>query len=573
MSSIREALTEPLFLVSAGAILAVLGWGLVYLRRQGPSRNETGAVRLAAEAQPVPVGQDPRLRDDASFLEEPTVPDVTFADVAGLDEAVEELREIKEYLLDPERFSRLGATLPRGILLAGPPGTGKTLLTKALAGETGVPFQVLSASSLVEVYVGTGPARVRKVFAEARKQAPSIVLLDELDAIGRTRAAHAIGGTEERESTLNQLLVEMDGFNPAEGVLVVGATNRPDVLDPALLRPGRFDRRLMITPPDLGGRRAILAVHARGKPLSADADLEGIARRTAGFTGADLANVMNEAALLTGRRRKTGIGAGELEEAIDRLLTGPQRASRVISPKDKRVIAYHEAGHVLVGWCLNQGQDVHRVSVVARGSAHGYTLSVPIEDRVLLSRSELEAQLAVLLGGRVAEEAVFSDPTTGAQDDLERASVLARKMVAEYGMSDAVGPVRVDAGVDRWPFGREGGAGAGDVGSEIRRLLGAARSAASAIVSKHRDALDLLADRLIRSETLDRYEIESLLTDVPRCGAGSGRPAEGTRTEPAALPGEPAPPLRKRTPARGRRVSSFPLDKAKEKLLATEAAS
>ncbi|MDQ3897188.1 MAG: ATP-dependent zinc metalloprotease FtsH, partial [Actinomycetota bacterium] len=457
---------------------------------------------------------------------EPRVPDVTFADVAGLDEVVEELREIRDYLLDPGRFRAVGATLPKGFLLVGPPGTGKTLLTKALAGEAGIPFQVVSSASLVEVYVGVGAARVRSIFAQARKKAPSIVLLDELDAIGRSRSLYAGAGQEERESTLNQLLTEMDGFEPATGVLVVGATNRPDVLDPALLRPGRFDRRLVVSPPDLPGRRAILKVHARCKPLDPGADLDAIARRTAGFTGADLANVMNEAALLTGRRHRSRVGAEELEEAIERLMTGPRRPTRAISARDKQVIAYHESGHVLVGWILAHGQDVHRVSVVARGRSHGYTLSVPTEDRLLVSRSELLTQLAVLMGGRVAEELVFADPTTGAEDDLARASALAQRMVGGYGMSERVGLLSYASNEDappepiRTPVATE-------VTAEVRRLLREAYDRACASLSEHRAELDRLADRLVTMESLDKAEIEQLLADVPRQAAASMRPGPG----------------------------------------------
>ncbi|HEX3623722.1 MAG TPA: ATP-dependent zinc metalloprotease FtsH, partial [Acidimicrobiales bacterium] len=464
---------------------------------------------------------------------------VTFADVAGLDEAVEELREIRDYLVDPERFRSLGATLPKGVLLVGPPGTGKTLLTKALAGEAGVPFQVLSAASLVEVYVGVGPARVRKIFADARKKAPSIILLDELDAIGRTRSSHAAGGQEERESTLNQLLLEMDGFDSGGGVLVVGATNRPDVLDPALLRPGRFDRRLFVSPPDLKGRRAILGVHARGKPLGPGTDLEAIARRTAGFTGADLANVMNEAALLSGRRRKRLVGREELEEAIDRLMSGPRRPSRVISALDKQVIAYHESGHVLVAWRVARGHDVHRVSVVARGQSHGHTLSVPTEDRLLVARSELLVELAVLMGGRVAEELVFADPTTGAEDDLARASALAHKMVADYGMSDMVGLLSLGSSAEA--VSAAAGVALGDlrtspvaaeVTSEVRRLLSDAHARATAILTAHRPQLDRLAERLVSAESLDKAEIDDLLADVPR----EPRPSRPEYDRPRARP-------------------------------------
>ena len=399
----------------------------------------------------------------------------------------------------------------------GQPGTGKTLLTKALAGEAGVPFQVVSSASLVEVYVGVGSARVRQVFAEARRSAPSIILLDELDAIGRTRARHAAGGQEERESTLNQLLLEMDGFDPSTGVLVVGATNRPDVLDPALLRPGRFDRRLFVSPPDLRGRRAILAVHARNKPLGLGADLDAIARRTTGFTGADLANVMNEAALLSGRRHKSTLGPAELEEAIDRTLSGPQRLTHVIPTRDKRVIAYHEAGHAVVGWVLALGYDVHRISIVARGQSHGHTLSVPTEDRLLFTSTELSAQLAVLLAGRVAEEIVFGDPTTGAEDDLARATALAEKMVKDFGMSRAVGL--------RSAGGPYGGADPTDsaesrrIDDEVGRLIDEAHDRACAIVVDHRPHLDRLAERLIAAETLDKDEIDHLLAEVPRTAA------------------------------------------------------
>ena len=513
MSPIVESLREILFPLSVVALVGGGVWAFIYLRR-GAASDAARSLRMA-DTQPVPAMTGPLSGPRGLGLAEPvteaSIPQVSFADVAGLDEAVEELREIKEYLLDPERFRSLGATLPKGVLLVGPPGTGKTLLTKALAGEAGIPFQVVSSASLVEVYVGVGSSRIRRIFADARKKAPSIVLLDELDAIGRTRSTHAAGGQEERESTLNQLLLELDGFDPANGVLVIGATNRPDVLDPALLRPGRFDRRLFISPPDLNGRRAILGVHARGKPLGADADLDAVARRTPGFTGADLANIMNEAALLTGRRRRTHLGADELEEAIDRLLTGPSRPSRVISPLDKQVIAYHEAGHTLVAWSLALGKDVHRVSVVARGQSHGYTLSVPTEDRLLLSRSELLAELAVLMGGRVAEELVFADPTTGAQDDLARASALAEKMVGDYGMSDTVGLMRVGpySELRSTPVTNE-------VTTEVRRLLADAHARATSILTEHRRSLDRLADRLVAAESLDKAEIDRILVDVAR---------------------------------------------------------
>ena len=515
MPGYTEMLGQPLFVVSAVALLGAGVWAYFYLRRSAPLTELPAAhkrVPIAAQAEVDPL---PPARQAE---ENPAVPGVTFADVAGLDEAVEELRELKDYLLDPERFRRLGARLPRGVLLVGPPGTGKTLLTKALAGEAGVPFQVVSSASLVEIYVGVGPARVRQVFAEARRIAPSIILLDELDAVGRTRARQAAGGQEERESTLNQLLLEMDGFDPSTGVLVVGATNRPDVLDPALLRPGRFDRRLFVNPPDVRGRRAILEVHARNKPLGNGANLDAIARRTTGFTGADLANVMNEAALLSGRRHKRELGAAELEEAIDRTLGGPERRTQVISARDKRVIAYHEAGHAVVGWALAIGYDVHRISIVARGQSHGHTLSLPTEDRLLHTSSELSAQLAVLLAGRAAEEIVFGDPTTGAQDDLARADILAEKMVRDFGMSGAVGLRSAGGGSDAGHVGSHaaGSARARRIDDEVRRLIDEAHNRACVIVGVHRAHLDRLADRLIAAETLEKGEIDQLLAEVPR---------------------------------------------------------
>ncbi|HEX2047361.1 MAG TPA: ATP-dependent zinc metalloprotease FtsH [Acidimicrobiales bacterium] len=535
---VMEALGQPLFLFCLLAVITVGLWASFYLGRGARPRpadpqrySAQSRVPLAAEAMVAPLAAPRAPEEDAS------VPKVTFAEVAGLDEAVEEMRELKDYLLDPDRFSRLGASLPRGVLLVGPPGTGKTLLTKALAGEAGVPFQVVSAASLVEIYVGVGAQRVRQVFAQARKRAPSIILLDELDAIGRTRARQAAGGQEERESTLNQLLLEMDGFDPAAGVLVVGATNRPDVLDPALLRPGRFDRRLFVNPPDLRGRRAILEVHARNKPLGGGANLDAIARRTIGFTGADLANVMNEAALLSGRRHKPYLGPEELEEAIDRTMTGPQRFSQVISERDKCMIAYHEAGHAVVGWAVAHGHEVHRISIVARGQSHGYTLSVPIEDRLLLTRSELAAQLAVLLAGRVAEELVFADPTTGAEEDLARATALAHKMVREYGMSDVTG-LRSFGRVDESEGEAAGPGVPSRVDAEIDRMIEEAHARARAILSTHLEHLDHLADRLMTAETLEKAEIDRLLAGVPRHRAapprvGASGPDTGARRRPA----------------------------------------
>src|SRR5437899_3409021 len=378
-------------------------------------------------------------------------PKITFNDVAGVDEAVEELEEIKEFLESPAKFQQMGAKIPKGVLLFGPPGTGKTLLARALAGEAGVPFFSISGSDFVEMFVGVGAARVRDLFEQAKASAPAIVFVDEIDAVGRHRGAGLGGGHDEREQTLNQLLVEMDGFDVRTGVILMAATNRPDILDPALLRPGRFDRQVVIDRPDLRGREQILKVHARGKPLADDVTLDTVARRTPGFTGADLANVVNEAALLSARRNRQDITMDEMEEAIDRVIAGPQRKSRVISEKEKEVIAFHEAGHALVGWALPNADPVHKVSIISRGRALGWTLPLPVEARFLVTRSELIDQLAMLLGGRVAEELVFQDPTTGAQDDLERATKIARKMVCEYGMSETLGPMTLGEKVDQ-PF-------------------------------------------------------------------------------------------------------------------------
>ena len=362
-------------------------------------------------------------------------PKITFADVAGLDEAVEELQEIKEYLEAPQKFQAMGAKIPKGVLLFGPPGTGKTLLARAVAGEAGVPFFSISGSDFVEMFVGVGASRVRDLFEQAKANAPSIVFMDEIDAVGRHRGAGLGGGHDEREQTLNQLLVEMDGFDIKGGVILIAATNRPDILDPALLRPGRFDRQIVVDRPDLNGRIGILKVHTRGKPMSDDADVEVLARRTPGFTGADLANVVNEAALLSARFSRKEISMNELEEAIDRVVAGPERRSRVISEQEKKVIAYHEAGHALVSHALPNADPVHKVSIVSRGRALGYTLTLPTEDRFLVTRSQLVDELAMLLGGRVAEEIVFNEPTTGAQDDIQRCTRIAKQMVMQFGMS------------------------------------------------------------------------------------------------------------------------------------------
>ena len=388
----------------------------------------------------------------------PDLPKVGFKDVAGVDEAVEELQEIKEFLADPRRFQALGARIPKGVLLYGPPGTGKTLLARAVAGEAGVAFFSISGSDFVEMFVGVGASRVRDLFKEAKEAAPCIVFVDELDAVGRHRGAGIGGGNDEREQTLNQLLVEMDGFNPNQNIIVIGATNRPDVLDPALLRPGRFDRQIVVDRPDRIGRRKILAVHARGKPLAPEVDLDSLAAGTPGLTGAELANLINEAALLAARRGLTAIGQAELEEGVMRVIAGPERKTRVFSELERRITAYHEMGHALVGHFLEHTDPVHKISIVSRGQALGLTISLPTEDRFLTSRSALMDQLAMVIGGRAAEELVFQEITTGAANDLERATAMARQMVTRLGMSEKLGP-RVFGSDPHQPFlGRELGA-------------------------------------------------------------------------------------------------------------------
>jgi cell division protease FtsH len=451
------------------------------------------------------------------------MPKVTFKDVAGVDEAVEELTEVKEFLENPAKFQSVGAKIPKGVLLYGPPGSGKTLLARAVAGEAGVPFFSISGSDFVEMFVGVGAARVRDLFEQAKTNAPAIVFVDEIDAVGRQRGAGLGGGHDEREQTLNQLLVEMDGFDVKTGVIMIAATNRPDILDPALLRPGRFDRQIVVDRPDLKGRKAILEVHARGKPMDGDADLEVLARRTPGFTGADLANVMNEAALLTARGGKKEIGMHELEESIDRVVAGPERRSRVISDKEKKVIAYHEAGHALVGHALPNADPVHKISIIPRGRALGYTLSLPTEDKFLVTRSELIDELAMFLGGRVAEELVFEDPTTGAQDDIDRATKIARQMVTEYGMSDKLGPLTLGQKQEQVFLGRDFASHpdysdniAFEIDKEIRRLIDEAHAEALEILTLHRATLDKIVDALLEKETVEKGELSELLSPVKK---------------------------------------------------------
>jgi cell division protease FtsH len=449
-------------------------------------------------------------------------PKVTFADVAGADEAVAELQEIKEFLEAPAKFQAMGAKIPKGVLLFGPPGTGKTLLARAVAGEAGAPFFSISGSDFVEMFVGVGASRVRDLFEQAKSSAPAIVFVDEIDAVGRHRGAGLGGGHDEREQTLNQLLVEMDGFDVKTGVILIAATNRPDILDPALLRPGRFDRQIVVDRPDLEGRKAILRVHAESKPLSDAVDLSVLARRTPGFTGADLANLMNEAALLSARHNRREIGMRELEEAIDRVIAGPERKTRVMSDREKQVIAYHEGGHALVGHVLPNADPVHKVSIVARGRALGWTLALPIEDRYIVTRSELTDQLAVLMGGRTAEELMFLEPTTGAQNDIEKATEIARAMVTEYGMSELLGPQQLGQKSGEVFLGRDFGHQANysdevaaRIDSEIRVLIDQAHTEARAILEAHRATLDRLAATLVEKETLDQAELQDILGPLP----------------------------------------------------------
>jgi len=444
--------------------------------------------------------------------------DVTFADVAGADEAVLELREVVEYLRDPDRFKRLGARIPKGVLLVGPPGTGKTLLARAVAGEADVPFMSLSGSDFVEMFVGVGASRVRDLFRQAVKQAPAIVFVDEIDAVGRHRGAGVGGGHDEREQTLNQLLVEMDGFAQTDGVVLIAATNRPDILDPALLRPGRFDRQVVVDNPDVAGRAAVLTVHLKGKPIAVDVDAAVLARRTPGFSGADLANLVNEGALLAARRGGDRITAADLSAAVERVLAGPER-SRILSDLERRIVAVHESGHAIVSHVLPHADDVHKVSIVARGSALGYTVLLPEEDRHLHSRAQLADQLAVALAGRAAEEVVFGELTTGAADDIDRATRLAQAMVTEYGMSNKLGPRRF-ASRDGEPFlgldhGRAADHGtdvAVRVDEEVSRLLDEAHDRARRILESHRGGLDRLAAALLERETLADAELAEHLS-------------------------------------------------------------
>ncbi len=451
-------------------------------------------------------------------------PKTTFADVAGVDEAIEELEEVKDYLQSPAKFQAMGAKIPRGVLLFGPPGTGKTLLARAVAGEAGVPFFSISGSDFVEMFVGVGAARVRDLFEQAKAAAPAIVFIDEIDAVGRHRGAGLGGGHDEREQTLNQLLVEMDGFDQRSTVILMAATNRPDILDPALLRPGRFDRQVVIDRPDLEGRKAILKVHARGKPFDSTVDLAVLARRTPGFTGADLANVINEAALLAARRSKKAISMIEVEEAVDRVMAGPERKSRVMDEEERRLIAYHEGGHAMVAHILPNTDEVHKITVIPRGRALGYTLTLPEQDKFLMTREQMRDELAMLMGGRVAEEIVAGDVTTGAANDIERATKVARQMVTEYGMSDTIGPRTLGQKQGGEVFlGRDWGstpdysdAVAFEIDQEVRQLIDEAHDVALDILVENREKLDALAAVLLEKETLDREAVEQFFRDVEK---------------------------------------------------------
>ncbi len=477
---------------------------------------------------------------------------ITFKDVAGADEAKQELEEVVEFLKHPKKYNDLGAKIPKGVLLYGPPGTGKTLLAKAVAGEAGVPFFSISGSDFVEMFVGVGASRVRDLFEQAKKSAPCIVFIDEIDAVGRQRGAGLGGGHDEREQTLNQLLVEMDGFGANEGIIMIAATNRPDILDPALLRPGRFDRQIVVDRPDIKGRQEILKVHVKGKPISPEVELGVIARRTPGFTGADLSNLVNEAALMAARKNKNKIDMPEMEEAAERVIMGPERRSRVISDKEKRLTAYHEGGHTLVGMLLDNTDPVHKVTIIPRGRAGGYTLSLPKEDRYYATHSEMLDELKVLLGGRVAEALVLKEISSGASNDLQRATSLARQMVCEYGMSPELGPMTFGHRQDQVFLGRDIGRDkdyseevAAKIDKEIRKFIDEAYQKTESLLNENMDKLHLIADALIERETLEGEEIDQLMKygkilskEENTSEIGTPEPAEVQPAESSAAPSE-----------------------------------
>lgn len=486
------------------------------------------------------------------------MPKTTFADVAGCDEAIEELGEIKEFLQEPAKFQAVGAKIPKGVLLYGPPGTGKTLLARAVAGEAGVPFYSISGSDFVEMFVGVGASRVRDLFEQAKENAPAIVFIDEIDAVGRHRGAGMGGGHDEREQTLNQLLVEMDGFDVRGGVILIAATNRPDVLDPALLRPGRFDRQIQVDAPDLAGRKRILEVHSRGKPLGPDVDLMSVARRTPGFSGADLANVLNEAALLTARNNQKVITAPILDEAIDRVIAGPQRNSRLMSEKEKLITAYHEGGHALVAAALPGTDPVHKITILPRGRALGYTMVLPDEDKYSQTRSEMLDKLAYMLGGRAAEELIFHDPTTGAGNDIEKATALARAMVTQYGMTDRLGAIKLGESNAEPFLGRDIGHSrnysedvAAIIDEETKNFLATAHQEAFDILVENRDVLDALVLALLDKETLDKEQVAEVFTALrlrPARPAWTGSP---TRVPSSIPPVEIPEEIRRRAEQNG----------------------
>ena len=469
-------------------------------------------------------------KSKAKEMDEET-PKVTFSDVAGAEEAKEELEEIKEFLKSPEKFNDLGAKIPKGVLLVGPPGTGKTLLARAVAGESNVPFYSISGSDFVEMFVGVGASRVRDLFKKAKDSSPAIIFIDEIDAVGRMRGAGLGGGHDEREQTLNQLLVEMDGFESNQGVILMAATNRPDVLDPALLRPGRFDRQVIVDRPDLDGRTQILKVHSKGKPLAKNIDLKTIAKQTPGFTGADLANLLNESALLAARKSKKTISNTDIENSIDRVLAGPEKKSRLMSDEEKKIIAYHETGHALVGWALPNADPIHKVTIIPRGRALGYTQALPEREKYLSSKAELKDRLAMLMGGRVAEELVFKDPTTGASNDIEKATEIARRMVMEFGMSDKLGPMLFGKGSNEVFLGRDYGRQqdysdevASSIDDEVKILLNDAHAIAGKILKKFKKQMDAMVEVLMEKETIDREEVSRIFKSIKKVKIhGSGK--------------------------------------------------
>ncbi len=498
----------------------------------------------------------------------PDSPKVTYKDVAGADEAVEELHEIKEFLENPKKFQALGARIPKGVLLYGPPGTGKTLLARATAGEAGVPFFSISGSDFVEMFVGVGASRVRDLFEQAKQASPCIIFIDEIDAVGRHRGAGLGGGHDEREQTLNQLLVEMDGFELKDNIILVAATNRPDILDPALLRPGRFDRQIVVDRPDRKGRREILEVHAKGKPLGKELDLDVLAAATPGFTGADLANVINEAALLAARHGEKTIGQNELEEGIMRVIAGPEKKSRLFSEKERKITAYHEMGHALVGYYLEGTDDVHKISIVSRGQALGYTISLPSEDRYLTTKGTLMDQMAMTLGGRAAEELVFHEVTTGAANDLEKVTHTSKQMIMRFGMSEKLGPRVLGRNHDMPFLGREMGAEpdyseeiAKEIDDEIRRVIEEAHDVATRVLREHMDELHQLSAILIERETVDKDQFERLLAGEAEESVFAEEPAQVE--EPKAQPEpEREKPVFKPRPLPGAAMQPPPPDPA-----------